>query len=72
MKFYYLALAINKEKPIRTFSGKRLAYYIDKNQALKEQCRFNTIYRGLNSHKEDKAPYKLYCVESEPMEVTSD
>lgn len=30
MKFYYLALAINKEQPARTSGGRRLACYTKK------------------------------------------
>lgn len=72
MKFYYVALTINKEQPVRTQSGKRLAYYIKKHQAIQQRDYFNTMYRGFNYNKEDKEPFKVYCVESEPTEVTSD
>lgn len=37
MKFYYVALTINKEQPVSTQSGKRLAYYLKKHQAV-NQC----------------------------------
>ena len=69
MKFYYVALTINPEQPVQTIGGKRLAYYIKKSQAIKQRDHLNAIYRGFNSHKKEKAPYKLYCVESEPKEI---
>lgn len=72
MKFYYVALTINKEQPVRTQGGKRLAYYIKKQQAISQCETLNTYYRCFNSHKEEKEPFKVYCVESEPTEVTID
>lgn len=69
MKFYYVALTINPEQPVKTQSGKRLAYYTNKHQAIKQRDYWNAIYRGFNSHKKEKAPYKVYCVESEPEEI---
>lgn len=69
MKFYYVALTINPEQPVQTPSGKKLAYYIKKSQAIKQRDFLNAIYRGFNSHKKEKTPYKLYCVESEPKEI---
>lgn len=69
MKFYYVALTINPEQPVQTLNSNRLAYYIKKHQAIKQSDVLNTFYRGFHSHKEEKAPYKVYCVESEPKEI---
>ena len=75
MKFYYVALTINKEQPVRTLGRKRLAYYTKKYQAI-YQCKAlnNSVIgrREVIKSKNKGLPYKVYCVESEPMEVTSD
>lgn len=75
MKFYYVALTINKYKPINTIGGKRLAYYFNKSQA-DNQCKLlNQEWqrRSENYGKENKILpsfiYKVYCVESEPKEI---
>ena len=75
MKFYYVALMVNKEQPVKTVSGKRLAYYLKKSQA-DNQCKIlNQEWqkRSENYGKENKILpsfiYKVYCVESEPMEI---
>lgn len=69
MKFYYVALTIDSERPVKIFGGTRLAYYIKKHQAIEQRDYWNAIYRGFNSHKKEKEPYKVYCVESEPKEI---
>ena len=75
MKFYYVALTINKEQPIRTLGGKRLAYYTKRYEAV-NQCKTlnNSVidWREVIKSKNKGLPYKVYCVESEPVEVTSD
>ena len=75
MKFYYVALTINKEQPVRTLGGKRLAYYTKRHQAV-NQCKDlnNSVigWREVIKSKNKGFPYKVYCVESEPTEVTSD
>ena len=37
MKFYYVALTINKEQPVSVRGGRKLAYYTKKYPAIK-QC----------------------------------
>ena len=75
MKFYYVALIINKEQPVRTQSDKRLAYYLKKHQAVKQCALLNKEWQKKNEnwgHKGKILPsfiYKVYCVESEPTEV---
>ena len=75
MKFYYVALTINKEQPVRTLGGKRLAYYTKKHQAIKQCDSLNKIWQMKNENwgYEGKILpsfiYKVYCVESEPTEV---
>lgn len=75
MKFYYVALTINKEEPVRTQGGKRLAYYTKRYQTI-NQCEIlnNSVlgWRDIIKSKNKELPYKVYCVESEPMEVTSE
>lgn len=70
MKFYYVALTINPEQPVKTVGGKRLAYYLKRYQAEKECDSLNiqwaNIYKGKNKAREI---YKVYCVESEPKEI---
>lgn len=71
MKFYYVALTINPEKPVRTEGGKRLAYYLKKHQAIKQRDILNKWFRWRkenNNHNKEN-PYKVYCVESEPKEI---
>lgn len=72
MKFYYVALTINKEQPVRTQGGKRLAYYTKKYQAI-YQCKVlnNSVlgWRDVIKSQNKELPYKVYCVESEPTEV---
>lgn len=78
MKFYYIALTINKGQPIRTLSGKRLAYYLKKHEAVKQCSLLNKAWQkksenwGVNGKILPSFIYKVYCVESEPTEVTSD
>lgn len=78
MKFYYVALTINKEQPVRTLGGKRLAYYLKKYEAVNQCSLLNREWQKKNEnwgHKDKILPsfiYKVYYVESEPMEVTSD
>lgn len=72
MKIYYVALTINPEQPIKTLTGRRLAYYNKLYQAV-YQCKalnnsvlgWRKIIKSLNK----VLPYKVYCVESEPTEV---
>lgn len=74
MKFYYVALTINKEQPVRTQGGKRLAYYTKKHQAIVQMKALNNSFiawRDYINHGKT-LPYKVYCVESEPTEVTID
>lgn len=75
MKFYYIAITSNKEKPIKTFSGKRLAYYTKLYQAVYQCKALNNSFvawRDYINKETRESPYKVYCVESEPTEVTSD
>ena len=72
MKFYYVALTINKEQPIRTKSGKRLAYYLKKQEAVKQCSLLNNQWEMFLEKNNARKIYKVYCVESEPTEVTSD
>lgn len=70
MKFYYVALTINKKQPVKTDGGKRLAYYLKEHQAIKQKDLLNERWEkykkdGINADR----IYKVYCVESEPMEV---
>lgn len=70
MKFYYVALTINPEQPVKTDRGKRLAYYSKEYQAIKQK---NLLNERWGKYKKDgiKADriYKVYCVESEPKEI---
>lgn len=70
MKFYYVALTINTEQPVGTIGGKRLSYYIKKQQAIKQRDLLNNQWGRFNRTKDkpDKI-YKVYCVESEPKEI---
>lgn len=70
MKFYYVALTINQERPVQTQGGKRLSYYIKKHQAIKQRDLLNNQWGRFNRAKGklDKI-YKVYCVESEPKEI---
>lgn len=73
MKFYYVALTINPDQPVRTQSGKRLAYYLKKHEADKQCGLLNNQWGRFNNDKANAVKiYKVYCIESEPMEVTSD
>lgn len=70
MKFYYVALTINTERPVGTEGGKRLAYYIKKHQAIKQRDLLNNQWGRYNRAKcEPDKIYKVYCVESEPKEI---
>lgn len=74
MKFYYVALTTNKEQPVKTQGGRRLAYYTKKKQAI-AQCKtlnWGATWREHINKEIIEQPYKVYCVESEPMEVISD
>ena len=75
MKFYYVALTINPEQPVKTLGGRKLAYYNKLYQAV-DQCKsLNNSFvawRGYINKETRESPYKVYCVESEPTEVTSD
>lgn len=70
MKFYYVALTINPEQPVRTKGGKRLAYYTKEQQAINQRDLLNNQWERYNRVKDkpDKI-YKVYCVESEPKEI---
>lgn len=72
MKFYYVALTINPEQPVKTDGGKRLAYYTKKHQAVNQKNILNNKLESwrsyINSPNQD-LPYKVYCVESEPKEI---
>lgn len=73
MKIYYVALTTNKDIVAKNYSGKRLSLYTKKHEAIKTCVLLNyqwELFFG-NGVKEEK-PFKVYCVESEPMEVTSD
>lgn len=75
MKFYYVALTINKDQPVQTSGGRRLAYYTKKNQAISQYKALNNSFvawRDYINKETRESPYKVYCVESEPTEVTSD
>lgn len=78
MKFYYVALTINKKQPVKTLSGKRLAYYTKRYQAVNQCSLLNEAWQkksenwGVDGKILPSFIYKVYCVESEPMEVTSD
>ena len=75
MKFYYVALTINKEQPVSVRGGRKLAYYLNKYQAVKQCDSLNElfrIWRKENNSTNTEEVYKVYCVESEPKEVTSD
>ena len=72
MKFYYVALTINKEQPVRTKSCKRFAYYLKKREAIKQCSLLNNQWEMFLDKNNAGKIYKVYCVESEPMEVTSD
>ncbi|NBK98909.1 MAG: hypothetical protein EOM50_12980 [Erysipelotrichia bacterium] len=72
MKFYYVALTINPEQPVKTLGGRRLAYYNELYQAV-YQCKAlnNSVlgWREVIKSQNKELPYKVYCVESEPTEV---
>ena len=73
MKIYYVTLTTNKDMVAKNYSGKRLSLYTKKHEAIKTCVLLNyqwELFFG-NGVKEEK-PFKVYCVESEPMEVTSD
>jgi len=73
MKIYYVASTTNKDIVAKNYSGKRLSLYTKKHEAIKTCVLLNyqwELFFG-NGAKEEK-PFKVYCVESEPMEVTSD
>ena len=72
MKFYYVALTVNKEQPVRTLGGKRLAYYLKKQEAVKQCSLLNNQWEMFLDKNNARKIYKVYCVESEPTEVTSD
>ena len=72
MKFYYVALTINKEHPFRTQISKRFAIYTKKHEAIETCILLNYQCGSFIKNEENKDPFKVYCVESEPMEVTSD
>ena len=75
MKFYYVALTINKEQPVSVRGGRKLAYYTKKYPAIKQCDNLNElvkIWRKENNSPNTQDFYKVYCVESEPTEVTSD
>ena len=72
MKFYYVALNTNKKKIVLIENG-RLAYFLNKNEAIYQCELLNEELKSWSSNEENyEQPYKVYCVESEPMEVTSD
>jgi len=73
MKIYYVAPTTNKDMVAKNYSGKRLSLYTKKHEAIKTCVLLNyqwELFFG-NEVKEEK-PFKVYYVESEPMEVTSD
>lgn len=70
MKFYYVALTINPDQPVKTISGKRLAYYLKKYQAEKECGSLNNQWGRFRRAQGNAGDiYKVYCVESEPKEI---
>ena len=72
MKFYYIALTANKKRIVLMENG-RLAYFLNKNEAIYQCILLNEELKSWSSdEKNSEQPYKVYCVESEPMEVTSD
>lgn len=74
MKFYYVALTINPEQPVKTLGGRKLAYYNKLCQAVYQCEALNNSFVAWKDYinKETReSPYKVYCVESEPTEVTS-
>lgn len=70
MEFYYVAFRHDPQRIIKTVGGKRLAFYYKKQQAILECKKHNdrAVSRGIP----EKYCFKVYCVESEPAEVTSD
>ena len=75
MKFYYVALTINKEQPVSVRGGRKLAYYTKKYPAIKQCEDLNEllkIWREENDSPNEEMAYKVYCVESDPTEVISD
>ena len=78
MKFYYVAHEFNPEKPVKNVGGKRLAYYTKKRLAVTQCKQLNRHWQEQSENwgqKDKILPkfiYKVYCVESEPQEVTSD
>ena len=74
MKFYYVAHEFNPEQPVQTAGGRRLAYYTKKQQALAQCKALINQYRAWRDYikSQNTKIYKVYCVESEPQEVTSD
>lgn len=72
MKFYYVALTINPERPVQTMGGRRLAYYTKKHQAVQQCEALNNSFAAWRDYinKETReSPYKVYYVESEPKEI---
>lgn len=75
MKFYYVALTINNEHPVKTDGGKRLAYYLKKQQAVQQCAILNKSWQAREDNWELKGEsypkfiFKVYCVESEPKEI---